>query len=59
VLDQGTWEITDQLSVNWGSGSTEIWQLPLRVVGQQGTAGGGPLSAKRISHPEGYGKIQG
>jgi hypothetical protein len=59
VVDQGTWEITDQLSVSWGSGSTEIWQLPLRVVGQQGTAGGGPLSAKRISHPEGYGKIQG
>jgi hypothetical protein len=59
ALDRGTWEITDQLSVSWDSGSEEVWQLPLRVVGQQGTAGGTPLSAKRLRHSEGHGQIQG
>jgi hypothetical protein len=59
VVGQGTWEITDELSITWDSGSEETWPLPLRTVGQQGTADSAPLSAKRLSHSEGHGKIQG
>jgi hypothetical protein len=59
VLDQGTWEVTDEVSVSWDSGATETWPLPLRVVGQLGKASGGPLTAKRIKHPDTHGTLQG
>ncbi|GEM_PF-1939331 len=60
VLDHGAWAIGDELYINWNSGSAETWPLPLRLVGQQGTAGTVPLSAKRLRHSEGHGsKLQG
>jgi hypothetical protein len=59
TLDEGTWTITDKLSVDWGSGTSEIWSLPVRLVGQQGTFGGGQITARRLSHPSTFGKLQG
>jgi hypothetical protein len=59
ALEEGTWEITSQLTVTWNSGATEVWQLPLRLAGQQGTAGGSQLTARRLGHSLGHGKIQG
>jgi len=43
----------------WTAGKDEDWDLPLRAVGQLGTAGGLPVTAKRLDHSKGHGKIQG
>jgi hypothetical protein len=59
AVDRGTWEITDELSVDWDSGTNEIWPLPLRIVGQQSSGDSGQLTARRTSHPSAFGKLQG
>src|SRR5581483_6479092 len=59
AADTGTWTITDRVTVTWASGLTETWPLPLRVIGQQVTSGTDTLTAKRLSHALGHGKLQG
>jgi hypothetical protein len=59
VIDQGTWEVNGQVTVTWPSGATESWPLPLRVAGQQVAAAGSLLTAKRLVHTLGHGKLQG
>jgi hypothetical protein len=59
ALAEGTWKVTDKLYVNWNSGRTEQWDLPLRVVGQRGTAGAEQFTAKRLSRPAHLGTLQG
>jgi len=55
----GTWRFrnnrnTDPLEINWPSGSSEAWDVPLRLAGQQGQCWSRPgqppqpISAKRI-----------
>jgi hypothetical protein len=59
AVDTGLWELGTGLGMDWDSGANESWQLPLSTVGQQGSADGVPLSARRLSHPATHGKIQG
>jgi hypothetical protein len=59
VLDEGAWEINDAVTVTWESGATESWPLPLRAVGQTINAAGSLLTAKRLAHTLGHGRLQG
>jgi hypothetical protein len=59
VIDQGTWTVTDRVAVKWASGAAESWPLPLRAIGQSVTAGPTMLTAKRINHTMGHGRLQG
>lgn len=59
VLETGSWTITDKVYVSWPSGGSETWPLHLTTAGQPVIAGGNYLTAKRLSRPEGHGKLQG
>lgn len=59
AVGQGTWHVKDRVTILWDTGATETWPLPLHAIGQTGMAGGVPLTAKRISHTIGHGKLQG
>jgi hypothetical protein len=59
VLDRGTWEINEQVAVKWASGAAESWPLPLKAVGQTVNTAGSVLTAKRLTHTLGHGKLQG
>jgi hypothetical protein len=59
VADKGTWKITDQVRITWESGWQESWPLPLHVSAQSGMSEGVLLTAKRLTHTLGKGKLQG
>lgn len=59
AADEGTWKVSDRVRINWASGWTEQWPLPLHVAGQTGMSEGVMLTAKRLSHTIGHGRLQG